>query len=146
MSFQDADNLVPAPSSFQLNGKTYVLRPFSMNAYVWAGKKFAKGDIEEGLNNMARILSRELGEWEDFRKTLVTLGYYLLDHDSKKQISERKLDKKINQKTYLSILNAISECMGNSQKQYDEAETRVENKELKKKIELLEKRLKTATG
>jgi len=147
MSLNGAHNLSPCPSSFTLDGETYVLKPFTLNAQIWAGKRFAtKKDIDEGLDQLSRVLKREIGDYEDFRKTIVILIYYLLDHDSKKKISEKKLNKKINQNSISTIVTALSECIGNSQPQLDEAETRRENKEMKKKIELMEKRIKELTG
>ncbi len=79
--------LKPRPVEMIIQGKTYQLRPFSLESMVWLGDEFSEQaeSAEDGLTRFQSIFRLEKGR-EAFEEALLKIAYYQLSNDDKKKL------------------------------------------------------------
>ena len=117
------NDLNPRPSSFELAGKTYEIKKFSLAAQVWAHDEFATAEEKNGLN----VLSQKLIEL-DFSAIAKTC-YYLLKDKRDFPTVESFINALGDHYNGIKILlEPFSRCLGVSQPTEDDTSEEVELK------------------
>lgn len=124
-----AEDLNPTDASFEFNEKTYELRKFDLRARVWVMSKFSTKEEPNGLLAFSKKV--EALEYE----SILEVVYHLLKNKSsfptyESFVSSFMLDDDLDYRALIPIYNALTHCIGISEKQVD----KIENESLKKQL------------
>lgn len=140
------DELRPVPSFFKIDGEQYELKPFSLEMQNWFQKEYnqaPEGEPYNGLQVLSDHLRVGVTDYPVFAETVAAVCFTLMkDPDYFPSLCAFKGaingSKEGPSKTIARMFMALSECMGNAEPQYKDAEKDLLIEELKKKIVILE--------
>jgi len=117
-------------AEFVLDGKTYHLRKFDLNARVWAHDEFKTEDEQDGLKALAQRLQNK---WNDLPAVSKTVFHLIKEKDLfgtyESFIDAIEKAPKNTNTILIDLYNALNACLGASEPSKDEIE---EDEELKK--------------
>lgn len=116
------EDLNPRSSEFELNGKVYILKPFTFTIRVWAATEFATKENDNGLFVLAGMIRNLEANIDASLSAVTRVIYKLLVDNSDFKDYEDFFNKVAKYSKIMPMYYALVECIGFSEPQISELE------------------------